>query len=84
MRNIQPSARSSESSNQFLVVKIDKAAAMLLVGGLAIVALVAVLLSRETSLRNTVQSNNPVSDSSAASLSSSPTQFFFRFPTASR
>lgn len=74
MRNIQPSAPSSESSNQFLVVKIDKAAAMLLVGGLAIVALVAVLLSRETPLRNTVQSNNPVSDSSAASLSSAPTQ----------
>lgn len=74
MRHTPPSAPPSESSNQFLVVKIDKAAAMLLVCGLAIVVFVAVLLLRETSPLNAVQGNNAVPDSFAVSFSSAPTQ----------
>jgi phosphate transport system substrate-binding protein len=71
MRNTQPPTSGSQASSAYLIVKIDKRAALLFVGGLAFTAFVFVLLFREQVAFDAMQAVRPAPDSAAA-ISSAP------------
>jgi phosphate transport system substrate-binding protein len=68
MQITQPPMPRSQASTEYLIVKIDKCAALLLVGGLALTAFVFVLLFREQVAFNHRKDIDREPDSTAATL----------------